>query len=323
LHGQRGLRFALAFSCVGPVGSIYKINQAKILKTALKISIGLNLGLLGGLLYFIANQHSGENAGMTSAADPPAIVAAQATPPTAREIPRPFHWSQLVSSNDYRLFIANLRAIGCPEPTIRNIVTGDAEHAFAFKRAQLRLDGSGNGTWSRSHEARLVADLLGEQPVGTENITLAQNGENAAQTMNKSQPENAQASPEMQRESAQQRLTTFARPANPVYPLAFRQVDLAALGFGAAEKTAIDQVRQQFANDIGGADQNPEDPAYLARWQTAQANADEALRGALGSQEFMAFQIQQYYDWYQPKITAAQANGRTVAIDPELFSKGK
>src|SRR5437868_6638046 len=31
-----------------------------------------------------------------------------------------FHWSQIESS-DYRAYIANLRAIGCPEPTIRDI----------------------------------------------------------------------------------------------------------------------------------------------------------------------------------------------------------
>lgn len=296
------------------------------MKTALKISIGLNLGLLGGLLYFIANQHGAQSIGATGTiivADPPAIVAVQATPPAAREIPRPFHWSQLVSSNDYRSFIANLRAIGCPEPTIRNIVADDAEHAFAFKRAQLRLDGSGNGTWSRSHEARLVADLLGEQSDAGKNFTLAQNGENQTQPAGESPTEIAQANLDTQPESLRQRITTFAPPANPVYPLAFRQVDLASLGFGAAEKNAIDQVRQQFVNDIGGPDQNPDDPAYLARWQTAQANADDALRGALGSQGFMAFQIQQYYDWYQPQITAAEASRRTVAIDPDLFSKAK
>lgn len=297
------------------------------MKTALKISIGLNLALAGGLFYFFAHSHKDESIVATHAISEtvatPQTTAVQAPASAARKMPVPFRWSQLVSTNDYRIYVANLRAIGCPEPTIRDIVAGDAGHAFAFKRAALKLDGSGSGTWSRLHEARLVADLLGKQPVITGNINLAKNDGSQAQPMSEPAMETAQARTEIQAEQTKKLNAVFATPANPVYPLAFRQVDLAALGFGVAEKNAIDQVRQQFVNDVGGTDQNPDDPAYLARWQTAQANADDALRGALGSQAFMAFQFQQYYDWYQPQITAAETSGRPAAIDPELFSQGK
>ena len=297
------------------------------MKSTLKISISLNLVLIGGLLYFLANQQRIESAGAARSLIETAPTAQAADIPTVaplvREIPKPFRWSQLVCSNDYRIYIANLRAIGCPEPTIRDIVAGDAGHAFAFKRAALKLDGSGTGTWSRLHEVQLVADLLGEQPVITGNINLAKIDGGRAQPMSEPATEIAQARTETQAEQTKQPNPAFAHPANPVYPLAFRQADLAALGFGAAEKTAIDQVREQFVQDVGGTGQNPDDPAYLARWQTAQANADDMLRGALGSQAFMAFQFQQYYDWYQPQITAAETSGRRVALDPELFSQGK
>ena len=41
----------------------------------------------------------------------------------------PFTWSE-VESEDYVKYIANLRAIGCPEQTIRDIIIADVTHAF-------------------------------------------------------------------------------------------------------------------------------------------------------------------------------------------------
>ncbi len=38
--------------------------------------------------------------------------------------PATFHWNQL-ESEEYPAFIANLRAIGCPEQTIRDIISGE------------------------------------------------------------------------------------------------------------------------------------------------------------------------------------------------------
>lgn len=41
-------------------------------------------------------------------------------------------WSQ-VESSDYRQYIANLRAIGCPEPTLRDIIVADLNQAYGDK----------------------------------------------------------------------------------------------------------------------------------------------------------------------------------------------
>ena len=41
-----------------------------------------------------------------------------------------------VESTDYRTYIKNLRAIGCPEQTVRDIVTADVVAAFAARRAE-------------------------------------------------------------------------------------------------------------------------------------------------------------------------------------------
>jgi hypothetical protein len=48
-----------------------------------------------------------------------------------------FHWRQ-VESDDYRAYIANLRAIGCPEETIRDIIIADVEKLYAKRLAPLR-----------------------------------------------------------------------------------------------------------------------------------------------------------------------------------------
>jgi hypothetical protein len=59
-----------------------------------------------------------------------------ATPPPATNAP--FHWSMIESTN-YEVYVANLRAIGCPEPTIRDIITGEVDELF-MKKATALLD---------------------------------------------------------------------------------------------------------------------------------------------------------------------------------------
>jgi len=49
---------------------------------------------------------------------------------------RRFDWRQ-VESEDYTRYLANLRAIGCPEKTIRDIIVADVNDLFASKVASL------------------------------------------------------------------------------------------------------------------------------------------------------------------------------------------
>ncbi len=64
---------------------------------------------------------SGEPAGapLTSAILP---VQPSVTPAT-------FHWRQ-IESPDYRVYIQNLRAIGCPESTLCDIIAADVQALF-------------------------------------------------------------------------------------------------------------------------------------------------------------------------------------------------
>ena len=45
---------------------------------------------------------------------------------------------RMVESEDYRQYIENLRAIGCPEETIRDIITADVNKLFAARRKEMR-----------------------------------------------------------------------------------------------------------------------------------------------------------------------------------------
>ncbi len=236
------------------------------MKTALKISVLLNLGLLAGLMFFWANPRK------EAPALPPAVTKVEApapvvsAPPVVRTVveSRPFRWDQLVSTNDYRVFVANLRKAGCPEPTVEDIVRGDTERAFFFERGKLHIaDANEPGPWSAQAQMEMVAFLLGE--------TLAQ--EVAADTPS-SQPLRNRPRPE--------------RPAS--MPLVLQNIDLAALGLDDDQMQMITNTRANFLDQIGGTNQNANDPAYLARWQQAQLQADADFRVDLGPTAFWKYQ---------------------------------
>ncbi len=47
--------------------------------------------------------------------------------------PRLLTWAELESTN-YSLYISNLRGIGCPEETVRDIIVADVNHSFSARR---------------------------------------------------------------------------------------------------------------------------------------------------------------------------------------------
>lgn len=233
------------------------------MKTILKVSFFLNLGLTGCLICLLANQHRPLKESSLSPAAPSAVLpqrAAMVLPVVQQQESKPFQWSQLESASDYRIYIRNLRSIGCPEQTLRDIVIGNVDRAFSAERMQLNLDINESGPWSPQAEVRFVDILLGE----------------ASDSMipGVSAPEQ---SPDQ---------TTI-----PSCPLVLQKVDLDALGLNDDQKQAIAQIRQQFIDAIGGPYQDPGDPAYLERWQKAQPESDDMIKGMLGVTIFENYQL--------------------------------
>lgn len=136
------------------------------------LALGLSLALTGALLamnYALFKSHGG----------PPALGGERKVTVTTRRIVRnvppvappapatnspPFHWRALESA-DYARYAANLRAVGCPERTLRDILLPDIEKLYTG-RAKEFADGPEDTFWEtadqrdarqRQREAKLRA----------------------------------------------------------------------------------------------------------------------------------------------------------------------
>jgi hypothetical protein len=73
-----------------------------------------------------------------------------------------FHWRQLESTN-YRTYVANLRGVGCPESTIKDIILTDIMKLFAARRGQFYQNGREFKFWETSEKRALNARQLEER----------------------------------------------------------------------------------------------------------------------------------------------------------------
>ena len=110
------------------------------------LSVLLNIALLGAVAVLW------QRPSPARLSTPPATVAARggtntaavprprATPPGNEPTLVPAHldWRE-VESEDYRKYIANLRAINCPEETIRDIIIADVNKLFGSRRSQIEV----------------------------------------------------------------------------------------------------------------------------------------------------------------------------------------
>jgi hypothetical protein len=93
------------------------------------LSLGVNLGLAAGLAYWTRGNRTGSAA---LSAEGTNIVSQGRTNTVVRR--QFFSWHDLESA-DYPTYIANLRDIGCPEQTIRDIIIADVNALYAKRRA--------------------------------------------------------------------------------------------------------------------------------------------------------------------------------------------
>jgi hypothetical protein len=93
-------------------------------------------------------------------------------------------------------------------------------------------------------------------------------------------------------------------------PLVLQSIDLTTMNLSDDQKQVIADIRQSFLDQIGGTNQDPNDPAYLERWQQAQPEADSMLRGMLGTSFFQDYQL------VANNQTANAGNGQEPAANP-------
>src|SRR5688572_23418152 len=116
-----------------------KSPSTRILAMSLAVvaSAGLNLYLSAQLfshrrpLPTLSESATGNAA--TKASELTLIPSSTNLPAEADSATRPsFHWRE-VGAADYRQYIANLRAVGCPEPIIQDIIQADVNQLFAAR----------------------------------------------------------------------------------------------------------------------------------------------------------------------------------------------
>jgi hypothetical protein len=264
------------------------------MKKTFIISVSLNLALLGCLAFFPVNRVK------PAAKTLPPVVASVPTPAAATVTspksspppaagPRPFQWRQLYAG-DYHAYVKNLRAIGCPEPTLRAIVAADVHAVFQPRENELekKLSDLANSSWTNQlaawnrqqtwksellhlpdEEAAMLASCLDETS-------------SAALTADTGAPAT----------TGRQADADAGEPI--VAPLVSQPVDLAALNLDEGQVQAIADLQKTFLQKIGGPGQDPNDPAYQARWRVAQAEVDNLMQGMIGDQAYQDYQMQAF-----------------------------
>jgi len=236
------------------------------------LSLALNALLLGALVLprLQKTPVAPQPAAFTATPSPtPEAAAAQANA-TLSTKPAAFSWSQLESS-DYPTYIANLRSISCPETTVRDIISADVEGLFRKRRKELSAQAQGSGMnlgvlndqlrQLDLQQAQLLVKLLGPPAEETQEPKL-ETAENTAAPDAVTQPQ-----PEQEKTAIP--LILFA-------PAAQEKLD-------PSQQEQLKTMVTQFTDAIGGPNQNPNDPAYLERWNKAQEEFDELLYAKLGS----------------------------------------
>ena len=132
------------------------------MKKLLVVSSLMNV-VLAGSLCLVWRPAAPDGAGTTGeggagqarkAPDERSATGARAEAVPARPVPAPpFQWRQ-IESTDYRVYIANLRRIGCPETTVRDIIRADVRGLFGAKRKELGQQAGQAGQWSPQAEKR-------------------------------------------------------------------------------------------------------------------------------------------------------------------------
>jgi hypothetical protein len=251
-----------------PCRSICFVNPNGKMKKALTASGLANLVLvltvlwLGKKVNFVSRTQSESTPGPTNRA---ATASAQGRNQVA---PAPFSWSR-IESTDYHEYINNLRAIGCPEQTIRDIVKADLASLYAKRRVELEKQARGSNTAGGLHAG--IEKLESEEA----SVLLALLGSDPSSSPTASPPEPG-------RFARQQR-------RNPSLPMALQDVPEGLLKLTPRQAAAVEDVRQRFEQQVSGL--APSDPGYASVWEKAQTESDSLLQAMLGGERYIDYQL--------------------------------
>jgi hypothetical protein len=214
------------------------LNKWQNMKTTLAISVVVNALLLGWLV--LLWQHH-PTATLTAPVAPARVVKIQPQLPVPSESPvvktGPFRWSQFESTNGYLAFVANLRAAGCPEATMDDIVQGDTARAYAVMRERLGVSANAPGRWSGQAQAQMAAYFLGQ----TSSVAGIADGSATGGQNNQA--------------------TDRAQSGNAALAVFLQKTDFTTPGMSAEQQQEIAGLRQGLLAQITAAGQSPNNHA--------------------------------------------------------------
>src|SRR5205085_1273074 len=136
-------------------------------KSVAVLSVGINLGLILAITYFVRERYVHRQAtDLVSTTSPNAPIVDRARKSAIVTIiskTNVFNW-RVVESQDYREYISNLRTIGCPEETVRDIIKADVEKLFA-SRQQTNADRKEKFKFWKTGRTAMLPDVFNEERV--------------------------------------------------------------------------------------------------------------------------------------------------------------
>ena len=186
-----------------------------------------------------------------------------------QKIVEPWKWAK-IETTSYKEYIQNLRAVGCPEASIHDIVDNEIHRLYSNKIFKSSSEAKnplevGNITQNFRKEEREVLDTLWDRNAQT----------TATETYNSNSSTSTQA------ESTPRSTTEGTVSPQTVIPVAFAPT-IGASSLTEDQANGVELVAKEFQDKLGSPPQWLGDPAYAARWEAARAAADERLRGILG-----------------------------------------
>lgn len=203
-----------------------------------------------------------------------------------------FHWRQL-DAPDFVGFVANLRAIGCPEATIRDIVDGELREIDAVQAADgsaSTLPASASAAHfertiaaREQHRMQLLASILSANSTASSPTAPAQGpdlSKNAAVAMSKAQV-------------VQQIPAVFQVGNDPALPApgspdGSQELSTVITDSSIDPETAgqLTRMRQDFAESVSQTSSNvdPNSREYIREWWRAKRESDDRFSSMFGGE---------------------------------------
>jgi len=314
-------------------------------------SVALN-AILAAVLVLPQQRH--ETVPTEAAPEAPAMAAAAVPKVVTVSAPsKSFHWSQLESS-DFQQYMANLRGVGCPEETIRDLVIAEVNKLYAPKFAALMAQTQQYEYWKpgskksraalnkqlealRSEKRELLKTLLGidsdpsEQWANINADQLVEQGRFGFLSAEKQKQVREilarnqlsdDMDPRLAREKRRQELAQVLSPEE-LYQFDLRDsnaADSVRGRFGQADLTEAEyrklfDLRKAYEDEVGAvSDFN--DLEKRKKRSEARKLLDEAYKNALGEDRMKEVQRQQDPGWRSLTQVGQQFN-----LDPQILNQ--